>query len=404
MTAAPLPVAPGASVVDGTAMTLNNTGYIFLFNPNSAATNAPNLVLDASLGYDCSSSSTTGTTTGTTTATSTGSSTVPSFVVAEVYPAARNLGVVACGSKLLVAERDGKSATVLKISPVGSMQRDASGARPLLLGVSGSVVVDADTGDVSITGVDGEQGTTSEVQIVLPLSSQQPEAGVRATAPRKRPRRLTINGVPIDTHEVPADRLLYADDVAILRATVRHGRACSVASAAGSTNASDVAVLARRFRQSEQVNGSVVGTTFKGSFAVPAAVFAQLAARNKTYPVQWDSNDLTASWLSPGRLLLFVDGGSVTLQAGYKLNVTARLDGKAWPVLRSFNCRGLHRDSCYNGPYLDLTQVVPDVQHAVEIEFAGAPSPLAITGVFFDNVAPIMTDEVCSTAAHFARA
>lgn len=50
LTAAPLPVAPGPGVVDGTAMTLNNTGYIFLFNPNSAAVDAPELVLDASLG------------------------------------------------------------------------------------------------------------------------------------------------------------------------------------------------------------------------------------------------------------------------------------------------------------------------------------------------------------------
>ena len=99
---------------------------------------------------------------------------------------------------------------------------------------------------------------------------------------------------------------------------------------------------------------------------------------------------------------MFVDGPSATLQAGYTLNVTARVDGKAWPVLRSFNCRGRHRDTCYNGPYLDLTAVAPDVQHTVEIDFVGAPSPLTITGVFFDNVAPIMTEEVCSNAEPLA--
>jgi len=40
---------------------------------------------------------------------------------------------------------------------------------------------------------------------------------------------------------------------------------------------------------------------------VPGWVISQLKAMNTSYPIAWDENDLSASWLSPGRLLLFLE-------------------------------------------------------------------------------------------------
>lgn len=317
------------------------------------------------------------------------------LVVTEVYPVPRNVSVVGCGSKLAVTQRDGKGATVLKVQPLHKLGIDTN---PLLLGVAGTVAVDGDS-TIAVTGVVGEHGTTSEIQVILPSSM--------SSSPTHQHRRiLVVNGKELIA-ELYTDRVDGSDgsdgasDGAgasnrnVVRATIRHG-ACS--SGVGSDGAGTAVAPPSHFRQSQQVNGSVVGTSFKGTFSVPAAVFAQLAARNKTYPVKWTSNDLTASWLSPGRLLLFVDGPSVTLQAGNPVNVTATINGKAWPVMRSFNCRGRIRNSCYNGPYLDLTAVAPDTQHAIQLDFAGVGGDgrLNITGVFFDNVAPVMTKEVCS--------
>jgi hypothetical protein len=171
-----------------------------------------------------------------------------------------------------------------------------------------------------------------------------------------------------------------------------------------------------RFDQSQEVVGSwsSARSSFGGSFTVPAWVFAQLQQRNSTYPVAWTEDDLSASWLSPGRLLLFLEAASskevgtgmpnVGLDSAIpgggsdaprSATVAATIDGKPVATLQSFNCRGLHRHDCFSGFYFDLTHVSPDVVHKLELTIANFKVPAGLDlGLFFDNVEAELTDEL----------
>eukprot|EP00038_Savillea_parva_P012565 m.205502 g.205502 ORF g.205502 m.205502 type:complete len:209 (+) comp22964_c0_seq1:75-701(+) len=159
------------------------------------------------------------------------------------------------------------------------------------------------------------------------------------------------------------------------------------------------------FSPSQVLNGTWTFSPTGGSFStnalhVPKWVMEQLARRNMTYPVPWNENDLSASWLSPGRLLLFLEaspsavpstglpnvGANTALPPTTK--VTAWLNGATTtvPTLQSFNCRGLHRPDCFNGFYFDLTTLTPDTNHAFRVDVV-APNLAAMdVALVFDNV------------------
>ena len=56
--------------------------------------------------------------------------------------------------------------------------------------------------------------------------------------------------------------------------------------------------------------------SFSGSATVPAAIFAQLKARDVSYPIKWGPEDDDASWLKPARLLLFLQLNCSTGRSG----------------------------------------------------------------------------------------
>lgn len=160
------------------------------------------------------------------------------------------------------------------------------------------------------------------------------------------------------------------------------------------------------FNQSQEVDGTwdTKRSTFSGSFTVPSWVISQLKARNAAYPIAWDENDLSASWLSPGRLLLFLEaavskepapGLPRVSQGSYTPPTTAvsmTVDGKPVATLKGYNCRGLHRENCFSGFYWDLTAY--EGEHKLVVKLANFSADNVDLGLYFDNVEPELTAEL----------
>ena len=358
----PLPIAPGHGKVDGSYMFYGRlgqlcpaaekasgcAGFVFLFNPNGKAQAPQNITLGHSLGINCTS--------------------MPghSAKIAEVYPQNRTLAMVSCGSAWQPPPMAGKSALVLRIG--FGKAADA----PLVLGTEGSASFDAATGHLRLTGLRAERGTT---------------------------RALRVTGLGATT----AVKTVSANSLLLPPSTVER------AGAADLTTSLRFGAEADAFAQSQELVGTwdAAGSFSSDALLVPAWVFAQLKALNASYPVKWLPNDLSASWLSPGRLLLFLEASAVAAPEpglprvnsdcalSVNASVTTTVDGAAIPVLKSYNCRGLQRPDCFSGFYYDLTALKPDVKHKFELKIGGGLGPkVPSLRLFFDNVSPETTTDV----------
>ena len=375
----PLPIAPGHGKVDGSyafhgpfgtpcsesiveqdgsaAAADGCPGYVFLYNPNGKTLTPEPIMLGPTVGIDCA--------------------TMPGETahVMEVYPQNRTVAVVKCGATWSPDSLAGKSALVVRITfqKTNDDEENNQMETPVVVGLEGAATFVATTGALEVTGLRGERGTTQRVKVLGAV-------GVRS---------LTVNGLSgVDfTHD-----------------TLAASTELSIQFSGGAA-----------FNQSQEVDGSWDATrrTFTGSFSVPSWVFSQLKARNSSYPIAWEENDLSASWLSPGRLLLFLEAAVSTepeaglprvTQGSYTpptTPISLTVDGDTVPTLKSYNCRGLHRENCFSGFYWDLTAVKPDATHKLELKFGenytalgdGGESMIDL-GLYFDNVEAELTDEV----------
>lgn len=245
------------------------------------------------------------------------------------------------------------------------------------MGVEGSAHFVRVTGALTLLSLRGERGTTVTVRVI-------------------GPRRVTsVHLAPSQSSEAAhreSLRFLHDEAAAVTTVTVRFG--------AGPP-----------FAQSQVLAGNWTFTSTNGRFVadgwvVPPWVIAQLQQRNSTYPVKWTTDDLSASWLSPGRLLLFLEAtSSPTVSPGLpneasnsalapSTSVTATLDGAPIPTLVSYNCRGLRRPQCFNGFYFDLTGVQTGVPHHLTVEVGGGGLEALDLALVFDNVEPELTSAV----------
>ena len=132
---------PRIGAVDGYCHIIKDRGFVFLFNPNQRD-------IDVALPLDEQILLTSG----------------DAFVATERYPCeGRNLiwkaeGVFARGSEIVVSV-PAEEAVVLEIRP-------DDGTRPLLFGVPGTAKVQGE--DLIVSGVKGEEGSTSQILILVP--------------------------------------------------------------------------------------------------------------------------------------------------------------------------------------------------------------------------------------------
>jgi len=261
---------PAIGKIDGTASIVNDSGYVFLFNPNGRRLEA-SFKLDEALGLKGHGK----------------------YVLSEVYPVEERLiGKPGAGvwswSDTVARQMDGGSAVVLEIEP----EDDAREIR--LFNVPGTAVLDG--GILRLEGVRGEAGSAETIQVRLPSSAKVSSVQLgQAGGPRDLAFRVVKPG-------------LIEISVTFAGAPFRH------------------------YQQIDTYNPEFTGGPVRATFRIPHRVFDQLEARRKAWPIPWTEEDYRSTWLAPHRLLLYVqlaepddrwsaslsiDGRAVTLQKAY---------------------------------------------------------------------------------------
>jgi hypothetical protein len=310
--------------VDGTAAIAGDHGFVFLFNPNYRSIDAV-FTLDESIGVTERSR----------------------FLLRELNPEAGRLrgkpgaGFWSYGDQVHIPMR-GTEALVLEVAPA-----PPTVDVPLLFNVTGRVEMAGAA--LSITGAQGEPGTSRDVVVLLP--------------PDRMPERVTINGRAVEFR--PGDG---AVEITAAFEGRPFGRAHGV------------------FRY----DPSFAGGTLSGSVVVPQRVFAQLRARKAAWPVPYTDDDLLAPWLGSDRLLLFVQ----IAEPVDSLAIALTIDGRSVPLARGYNSIYGHAPRrTFLGYYADVSGLAPDVPHRVELTLPPL-EPGRFQGLFFENVEPEWTADI----------
>ena len=262
-----------------------------------------------------------------------------SFTIKQLYPIDGKLigkpgqGFWNPGDKVSLP-MDGASAVVLSVDPASTIKT------PVLFNATGKAALK--NGDLNLSEVTGEIGTALDLIVAVP------EGQVVKSA--------KVNGQPVEFTRK------------------------------GSVLSAKVNFAGLPFSQCQQVgeyDPKFSGNTFKGEFSIPSRVFAQLAARQKAWPVPYTEDDLIAPWIGPDRLLLFVNIADANPK---KMEVTIKINGEPVEVKRAFN--GIYPnsgDQTFIGFYADVASLQPDTKYEVEI---GLPTlePGQFQGLYFDNV------------------
>ncbi len=306
--------------VDGTAAIVEDRGYVFLFNPNPGR-NEARFKLDASIGLVKGDR----------------------FVIRELHPAEGMVigsaeGFWKAGAEV-VLPMGGADARVLEVFPAPAELQE-----PALFNVPGTLTFR--NGQLVITKVSGEPGTTAEALVLLPKG--------------KTVRAMSVNGVMYP----------FKQNLDLVPFTVRFA--------------------GREFGKLQRVGAydpGFTGGSFKAKFTIPARVFQQLAGRKTAWPVSYTEDDLVATWLGPWRLLLFV----AVAEPRDTMDVALAINGRPVEVKKAYN--GVYPrnpERTYVGCYADLSGLKPDTPYEIEATLP-ALLPGQFLGLFFENVEPEST-------------
>jgi hypothetical protein len=307
---------------DGTSAFLGSHGYLFLFNPNGRKLEA-RFHLDRSIGLEGSGG----------------------FLLRELYPEQGELvgkpgaGLWNYGDEVSIP-MVGASALVLEAAPA---PRELS--EPLLFNTTGQATLRV--GQLTLTGVRGESGTTQTVDVLLPSAV--------------RPARLVVNGHTVEFNR--AGRLVTAS----------------------------LHFMGTPFAHMQQVgtfDPNFSGGVFKGNFDIPQRIFEQLKARQRAWPIPWTREDPQTAWLAPQRLLLFVQ----IAEPNDRLVVHMTLDGKPLDLQRAYSSVRPNPGS-FVGFYADVSNLRPGQDYKVELSLPPL-APGQFQGLFFENVEPAYTSRI----------
>jgi hypothetical protein len=316
---------PALGKVDGTSAIIENQGFIFLFNPNARRLSAT-FALDDTIGLTPGGS----------------------YLLKEVFPLDGRLvgkpgeGTWRGGDRVSI-DVDGGSAVVLEVQPA------AAQAGPMLFGAPGSATIEG--GTLTLTGVRGETGTTSDLFVRLPQASA-------ATS-------VMING-----------------------------ESASIGSSSAAGVTIPVHFDGEPFRQYQPIvvpPRDFAGGRLTGTFTIPRRVIDQLAARRKAWPIPWTPEDFETTWLAPERLLLFVQ----IAQPDARWNASLTIDGRTVELRKAYSAiRAAPRT--FVGFYADLSMLDADRAYSFELILPQL-EPGRLQGVFFDNVETEYTTRLAGT-------
>ena len=314
---------PAIGNVDGTSMISGNHGYLFLFNPNYRSLPAA-FRLDATIGLAHGSQ----------------------YLLREMYPQKGRIlgkpgsGIWSYGDEVQTT-LGGTSATVLELVPA------SVATQPIVMNAasetSPSPGARLTRSTLTLTHIAGEPGTQQEIGVLLPTATPI--------------QRMTVNGMTVQPKQ--SGRYVSAD---LRFSGTRFGQAEPIALSPGAEG------------------------ILHGEFVAPEGIFAQLAEREKAWPIPWTREDYQTTWLAPGRLLLFIQ----IAEPSDAMKVTATLDGQALPLTRAYSSTRVHPAS-FVGFYADLSKVAPDTRHTFTLHLPQL-RPGQFQGVFFDNVEPRFTE------------
>ena len=313
---------PEIGKIDGTSALVGNHGYIFLFNPNGRKLEA-RLKLDQSTGLAGSGA----------------------FLLRELYPQDGELigkpgaGFWNSGDEVPIP-MDGASALVLEIAPA-----PRKSTQPLLFNAPGNAVLSG--GQLTVTGVRGEAGSTSNVDVLLPASNR-------------------VTSVRVNGHSQKSSQ---ANEVVTV-ALHFHGTPFS------------------HMQQVGTFDPNFAGGTFRSTFNIPQWVFDQLAARQKAWPMPWTRDDLKTTWLAPQRLLLFVQ----IAEPSDRIQAHLTLDGTPVELQKAYSSVRPNPGS-FVGLYTDVSNLHAGHDYKVELTLP-VLRPGQFQGLFFDNVEPGYTSQI----------
>ena len=333
-------------------------GYIFLFNPSSRELTYP-ATLDATLGVLCPPQAPTDTTDaidregGGTTDTGPYPGT---FLLVDLFESSEasvsaallngstaplHLGLVACGETINITVPP-TTALVVKFGmynpPVAAL--NSKNPSVLLLGSPANTsTYDDATGEVLLDGLRGETGAAANLTAVLLLNPKREPPNVA---------RVLINGKP----------------TAFTMGVVGGQPAVHVRGVWGRTP---------RFARNQELchaDAAVESSgTWSCTFTVPSAAFAQLRARNVSFPLSYDldprsTNDANTPWLAPGRLLIWVKYRALLNSS---LNVSGTLNGERLLVRKAYNTI-VPSPARFIGHFIDATEHVrPDAPQTLSL-------------------------------------
>lgn len=310
---------PAIGRVDGTSAVVADRGYIFLFNPNGRKLDA-NFTLDDSIGLREKKS----------------------YVLREIYPIEGRLigkpqeGFWQYGNAVSLT-LDGASVLALKVEPAPQTLD-----HPMLFNSVGAAELQA--GKLSLTGIEGEFGTSVNLITLLPEN-----------------QRVTVASVNGSNAKF-----------------TQMGKAVTLS----------VRFAGQYFGHMQPVGRfepNFTGGTYTGDARIPPRVFAQLKARQEAWPIPWTKQDLETPWLAPQRLLLFVQIADPNDQ----MEVQMKLDGETMKLKKAYSSIRPHAPS-FVGFYLDASSLKPDHNYKVELNLPKL-KPGQFQGIFFDNVEPEYT-------------
>lgn len=305
---------PAVGQVDGTSALLDGQGYVFLFNPNGRKL-AASFKLDPSIGLSGSGS----------------------LVIEELYPqSGRRIGKPGAGfwryGDAVSIPMEGASAIVLRIRP-GTSAITA----PVLFNSPGKARMIA--GNLSLSGVSGPAGTSSDLLARLP--------------PHEQAKQVTVNG----------RRVQFTQEQDVVTIPLRF-------------EGEEFAAMQQVGSYDPQFTGGVLNAKFR----IPKKVFDQLKARQKAWPIPWTAEDLKTPWLGPARLLLFVQ----IAEPKDDMAVNLILDGKTTPLTKAYSSVRPNARS-FVGFYADISTLEPDRHHEVRLDLPSL-QPGQFQGLFFENI------------------
>ena len=262
------------------------------------------------------------------------------FILRELYPNVGRLigkasgGLWHLGDKVSLPIK-GPEALVLEVVPAATIKR------PALLQANGKASLDGER--LQLTGVTSEAGRSTELAVLLP-------AGQKVA-------KVSVNGREI----------------------------------AGFQSKNDVLTVAAKFAGARIDHCQQVGTSdrrfadkvFHADLSVPKRVFEQLAARRKTWPVEYTAEELLATWRGSDRLLLFIQ----IADPKDTWQVDLKIDGQVVEVKKAYSdVFPLGRERTFTGFYADVSTLKPDAPHKLDVQLPDGLQAGQFQGLFLENV------------------